>query len=371
MALTARTQASRIGSSTASSRQVAPTVGRRNAVVVRAEVATAAPAEAPVTSSKGIETSMPAMKAALDIEAIKGILPHRCGAARSAALHLRADAPRPGAPSARPLAASLPDCVQTVLRQQPPRGHRHVCGALRARTVTDDAARTRSPRSSAPRAPRRNPRTPRIPGARTRTPRRRSYPFLLVDRVVEVVPQKYAIGYKNITVNDQFFNGHFPERAIMPGAAGEGGGGGERGARAAVGEGWREAGSALGWGGSRGGAASGLRCGRAGGRRPQRCTQARRRSGAVGVAWQRTCVRSYSRGAAAAAARGRGRRAHRHRRPTTTRNMRPARPAATAPLWCPCLPTAAQRLAPSLITHRRAADRGHGAAGRHRHAGPQ
>jgi 3-hydroxymyristoyl/3-hydroxydecanoyl-(acyl carrier protein) dehydratase len=36
--------------------------------------------------------------------------------------------------------------------------------------------------------------------------------------VVEVVPQKYAIGYKNITVNDQFFNGHFPERAIMPGA---------------------------------------------------------------------------------------------------------------------------------------------------------
>lgn len=43
------------------------------------------------------------------------------------------------------------------------------------------------------------------------------YPFLLVDRVVEVVPQKYAIGYKNITVNDQFFNGHFPERAIMPG----------------------------------------------------------------------------------------------------------------------------------------------------------
>jgi len=38
-----------------------------------------------------------------------------------------------------------------------------------------------------------------------------------VDRVVEVEPQKYAIGYKNITVNDQFFNGHFPERAIMPG----------------------------------------------------------------------------------------------------------------------------------------------------------
>lgn len=43
------------------------------------------------------------------------------------------------------------------------------------------------------------------------------YPFLLVDRVVELETQKYAIGYKNITANDQFFNGHFPERAIMPG----------------------------------------------------------------------------------------------------------------------------------------------------------
>jgi hypothetical protein len=43
------------------------------------------------------------------------------------------------------------------------------------------------------------------------------YPFLLVDRVVEVELEKYAVGYKNVTVNDQFFNGHFPERAIMPG----------------------------------------------------------------------------------------------------------------------------------------------------------
>ncbi len=43
------------------------------------------------------------------------------------------------------------------------------------------------------------------------------YPFLLVDRVVELETQKYAVGYKNITSNDQFFNGHFPERAIMPG----------------------------------------------------------------------------------------------------------------------------------------------------------
>jgi hypothetical protein len=43
------------------------------------------------------------------------------------------------------------------------------------------------------------------------------YPFLLVDRVVEIEYGKYAVGYKNVTVNDEFFNGHFPERAIMPG----------------------------------------------------------------------------------------------------------------------------------------------------------
>lgn len=44
------------------------------------------------------------------------------------------------------------------------------------------------------------------------------FPFLLVDRVVECEFQKYAVGYKNITMNDNFFTGHFPERAIMPGA---------------------------------------------------------------------------------------------------------------------------------------------------------
>jgi hypothetical protein len=44
------------------------------------------------------------------------------------------------------------------------------------------------------------------------------FPFLLVDRVVELETQKYAIGYKNVTANDNFFTGHFPERKIMPGA---------------------------------------------------------------------------------------------------------------------------------------------------------
>lgn len=91
---------------------------RRSSVTVRADGAAAAPAAA--AKPAGIETSMTALKPVLDIEAIKGVLPHR-------------------------------------------------------------------------------------------------YPFLLVDRVVEIEYGKYAVGYKNITVNDQFFNGHFPERAIMPG----------------------------------------------------------------------------------------------------------------------------------------------------------
>lgn len=43
------------------------------------------------------------------------------------------------------------------------------------------------------------------------------FPFLLVDRVVEYVPGKYAIGIKNVTVNDNFFPGHFPTRPLMPG----------------------------------------------------------------------------------------------------------------------------------------------------------
>jgi 3-hydroxyacyl-[acyl-carrier-protein] dehydratase len=43
------------------------------------------------------------------------------------------------------------------------------------------------------------------------------YPFLLVDRVNEVVPGQSAIGYKNVTANEPFFQGHFPHRPIMPG----------------------------------------------------------------------------------------------------------------------------------------------------------
>lgn len=43
------------------------------------------------------------------------------------------------------------------------------------------------------------------------------YPFLLVDRVTEIQPGVAAKGYKNLTANEQFFEGHFPFKPIMPG----------------------------------------------------------------------------------------------------------------------------------------------------------
>lgn len=43
------------------------------------------------------------------------------------------------------------------------------------------------------------------------------YPFLLVDRVLEIVPGESIVAYKNLTVNEPFFNGHFPEHPVMPG----------------------------------------------------------------------------------------------------------------------------------------------------------
>ena len=43
------------------------------------------------------------------------------------------------------------------------------------------------------------------------------YPFLMIDRVTEIEGQDRAVGLKNVTVNEPFFNGHFPTEPVMPG----------------------------------------------------------------------------------------------------------------------------------------------------------
>jgi 3-hydroxyacyl-[acyl-carrier-protein] dehydratase len=43
------------------------------------------------------------------------------------------------------------------------------------------------------------------------------YPFLMIDRVVDVVPDRSAVGIKNVSINEYFFQGHFPGHAVMPG----------------------------------------------------------------------------------------------------------------------------------------------------------
>jgi len=43
------------------------------------------------------------------------------------------------------------------------------------------------------------------------------YPFLLVDRVLDVVPGESAVGLKNVSMNEPHFQGHFPDKPVMPG----------------------------------------------------------------------------------------------------------------------------------------------------------
>lgn len=43
------------------------------------------------------------------------------------------------------------------------------------------------------------------------------YPFLMVDKIIELEPNAKAVGIKNVTINESFFQGHFPGNPIMPG----------------------------------------------------------------------------------------------------------------------------------------------------------
>ena len=43
------------------------------------------------------------------------------------------------------------------------------------------------------------------------------YPFLLIDKIIEIVPREKIVGIKQVTINEYFFQGHFPDAPVMPG----------------------------------------------------------------------------------------------------------------------------------------------------------
>jgi 3-hydroxyacyl-[acyl-carrier-protein] dehydratase len=68
---------------------------------------------------------------------------------------------------------------------------------------------------SAPHMPNSEQQTMTIEAIQKLLPHR--YPFLLVDRIIDYTPGQRAVGIKNVTFNEPFFQGHFPNRPIMPG----------------------------------------------------------------------------------------------------------------------------------------------------------
>lgn len=97
----------------------------------------------------------------------------------------------PGASPADPIPEALP-------------APQHLCG-----DCDGTAQRNQTLMSNAPKLP------IDVPGINALLPHR--YPFLLVDRVTELEPDKRVLAYKNVTSNEPFFQGHFPGRPVMPG----------------------------------------------------------------------------------------------------------------------------------------------------------
>jgi len=62
-----------------------------------------------------------------------------------------------------------------------------------------------------------DPSLPQLDSERIKEMIPHRYPFLMVDKMVNIVPADSAVGIKNVTVNEPHFTGHFPQQAVMPG----------------------------------------------------------------------------------------------------------------------------------------------------------